>query len=132
MERPVPGAVGRRIARQAVESPIMKRLELELGGNTPFVVLSDADLDQATEAAVFGKFRHQGQICMAINRLIVDERLYGNRQSRGQADYAFLVNMSTSEAAQLQVLWTTEEHRCLTSEQSAFATPPTRPSLRCT
>jgi aldehyde dehydrogenase (NAD+) len=69
-------AVGRRIARQAVESPIMKRLELELGGNTPFVVLSDANLDQATEAAVFGKFLHQGQICMAINRLIVDERVY--------------------------------------------------------
>jgi aldehyde dehydrogenase (NAD+) len=69
-------AVGRRIARQALESPIMKRLELELGGNTPLVVLSDADLDQATEAAVFGKFLHQGQICMAINRLIVDEGVY--------------------------------------------------------
>jgi aldehyde dehydrogenase (NAD+) len=69
-------AVGRRIARQAAEAPIMKRLELELGGNTPFVVLGDADLGQAVEAAVFGKFLHQGQICMAINRLIVDEALY--------------------------------------------------------
>jgi aldehyde dehydrogenase (NAD+) len=75
-------AVGRRIARQAVESPIMKRLELELGGNTPFVVLSDADLDQATEAAVFGKFLHQGQIWMAINRLIIDGRVYNDFRDR--------------------------------------------------
>lgn len=69
-------AVGRRIARLAAEAPIIKRVELELGGNTPFVVLGDADLDHAVEAAVFGKFLHQGQICMAINRLIIDETLY--------------------------------------------------------
>src|SRR5689334_22044439 len=69
-------AVGRQIARHAVEAPIMKRLELELGGNTPFVVLSDADMDHAVDAAVFGKFLHQGQICMAINRIIVDETVY--------------------------------------------------------
>jgi aldehyde dehydrogenase (NAD+) len=69
-------AVGRRIARLVAEAPIMKRVELELGGNAPFVVLGDADLDHAVEAAVFGKFLHQGQICMAINRLIVDEPLY--------------------------------------------------------
>jgi aldehyde dehydrogenase (NAD+) len=69
-------AVGRRIARLAAEAPIMKRVELELGGNTPFVVLGDADIDQAVAAAVFGKFLHQGQICMAINRIIVDQDLY--------------------------------------------------------
>ncbi len=54
----------------------MKRLELELGGNTPFVVLDDADLERAVDAAVFGKFLHQGQICMITNRFIVDEKLY--------------------------------------------------------
>jgi aldehyde dehydrogenase (NAD+) len=69
-------AVGRRIARLAAEAPIVKRVELELGGNTPFVVLSDADLDQAVEAGVFGKFLHQGQICMAVNRFIVDDAIY--------------------------------------------------------
>jgi aldehyde dehydrogenase (NAD+) len=69
-------AVGRHIARQAVEAPILKRVELELGGNSPFVVLSDAELEQAVDAAVFGKFLHQGQICMAINRIIVEEILY--------------------------------------------------------
>jgi aldehyde dehydrogenase (NAD+) len=68
--------VGRHIARLAVESPLMKRVELELGGNSPFVVLEDADLEQTVDAAVFGKFLHQGQICMSANRFIVDERLY--------------------------------------------------------
>ncbi len=68
--------VGRRIAELAAESPILKRVELELGGNGPFVVLDDADLAQAGEAAVFGKFLHQGQICIAVNRFIVDERIY--------------------------------------------------------
>ena len=65
--------VGRRIARGAAEAPIIKRVELELGGNSPFVVLEDAALDLAVEAAVFGKFLHQGQICMAVNRIIVVE-----------------------------------------------------------
>jgi aldehyde dehydrogenase (NAD+) len=68
--------VGRRIGRLAVEAPIIKRTELELGGNSPFVILDDADLDRAVEAAVFGKFLHQGQICMITNRFIVDRTLY--------------------------------------------------------
>jgi aldehyde dehydrogenase (NAD+) len=68
--------VGRRIARLAADAKIMKRLELELGGNSPFVILEDADLEQAVEAAVFGKFLHQGQICMITNRFIVDDHLY--------------------------------------------------------
>ncbi|MDV6344059.1 aldehyde dehydrogenase family protein [Nitrosomonas sp. Is37] len=68
--------VGRNIARLAAEGPILKRLELELGGNGPFVVLSDADLAQAVEAAVFGKFLHQGQTCMSINRFIIDDRIH--------------------------------------------------------
>ena len=54
----------------------MKRVGLELGGNTPFIVLEDADLDRAVRAAVAGKFFHQGQICMAINRILVDTRLH--------------------------------------------------------
>lgn len=51
----------------------VKRLALELGGNGPLVVLDDADLDRAVDAAVFGSFLHQGQICIAANRVIVDE-----------------------------------------------------------
>lgn len=68
--------VGRHIARLAVESKVIKRLELELGGNSPFVVLEDADLDQAVDAAIFGKFLHQGQICMITNRFVVDQAIY--------------------------------------------------------
>jgi aldehyde dehydrogenase (NAD+) len=68
--------VGRAIARLAAEATIIKRVELELGGNSPFVVLDDADLDRAVEAAVFGKFLHQGQICMIANRFVVDDAVY--------------------------------------------------------
>lgn len=68
--------VGRGIAERAAKSPMLKRVALELGGNSPFIILDDADLDLAVNAAVFGKFLHQGQICMITNRLIVDATLY--------------------------------------------------------
>lgn len=54
----------------------VKRLALELGGNGPLVVLDDADLDRAVEAAIFSNYWHQGQICMATNRVIVDTAIY--------------------------------------------------------
>ena len=68
--------VGRRIGELAMQGPTIKRIALELGGNAPFVVLDDADLEQAVRAAVFGRFLHQGQICMSTNRIIVDAKLY--------------------------------------------------------
>jgi aldehyde dehydrogenase (NAD+) len=68
--------VGRRIGRLATEASVLKRVDLELGGNSPFIVLDDADLEQTIDAAIFGKFLHQGQICMIVNRFIVDEALY--------------------------------------------------------
>lgn len=67
-------AVGRHIGRIAGGS--FKRVALELGGNSPFIVLKDADVDQAVKAAIFGKFLHAGQICMAVNRFIVHEDVY--------------------------------------------------------
>ncbi|BAY33793.1 aldehyde dehydrogenase [Nostoc carneum NIES-2107] len=67
---------GRHIGDLAMNSPIMKRASLELGGNSPLVVLDDADLELAVNAAVFGKFLNSGQICMSINRLIVDQHLH--------------------------------------------------------
>jgi aldehyde dehydrogenase (NAD+) len=54
----------------------LKRAALELSGNSPFIVLADADLDAAVNAAVFGKFLNAGQICMAINRIIVDMKIH--------------------------------------------------------
>src|SRR5699024_11682977 len=59
------------IGNIATSGPSLKKVALELGGNSPFVVLDDANVEQAVKAAVFGKFLHQGQICMAINRIIV-------------------------------------------------------------
>jgi aldehyde dehydrogenase (NAD+) len=68
--------VGRHIGELAMRSSIIKRVALELGGNAPFVVLEDADVDQAVRAAVFGRFMHQGQICMSTNRIIVDAKVH--------------------------------------------------------
>jgi aldehyde dehydrogenase (NAD+) len=77
--------VGRRIMDLAAESPILKRVVLELGGNCPCVVLADADVDLAVRGAVFGKFLHQGQICMAINRLLVDASIHDEFVDRFKA-----------------------------------------------
>ncbi|TCN42456.1 aldehyde dehydrogenase (NAD+) [Rhodococcus sp. SMB37] len=68
--------VGRRIGQLAMQAPRIKRVALELGGNAPFVVLDDADLDDAVPAAVLGRFLHQGQICMSANRFLVDASLH--------------------------------------------------------
>ena len=74
--------VGRGIGRIASGGEHLKRVALELGGNSPFVVLADADVESAVDAAVAGKFLHQGQICMAINRIIVEEPLVEQFTSR--------------------------------------------------
>ncbi|AZB44736.1 aldehyde dehydrogenase family protein [Bacillus sp. FJAT-42376] len=66
--------VGQRIAELAAKG--LKETALELGGNNVMIVLEDADLEQAANAAVFGKFLHQGQICMALNRIIVVDEVY--------------------------------------------------------
>jgi aldehyde dehydrogenase (NAD+) len=68
--------VGKHIGELAMAGPALKRVALELGGNSPLVVLDDADLDRALDAAIFGRFFHQGQICMSANRIIVDASIY--------------------------------------------------------
>ncbi len=69
-------AVGKHIGELANSGDYIKKIALELGGNNPFVVLKDANIDNAVKAAVFGKFLHQGQICIAINRIIVEDEIY--------------------------------------------------------
>ncbi|WP_347861604.1 aldehyde dehydrogenase family protein [Salimicrobium sp. PL1-032A] len=54
----------------------IKDTALELGGNNAMIVLEDADVDQAVQAATFGKYLHQGQICMSLNRIIVHESIH--------------------------------------------------------
>lgn len=67
-------AVGKKIAEACARS--LKRYTLELGGKSPMIVLKDAELDYAVDAACFGIFLHQGQVCMANSRVIVEAPLF--------------------------------------------------------
>lgn len=66
--------VGRVLMEQC--SPGLKKLSLELGGNAPFIVFDDADLDAAVEGAIASKFRNAGQTCVCTNRFYVHDRIY--------------------------------------------------------
>ncbi len=91
--------VGKIIAKKCAE--YLKPVLLELGGKSPLVVLDDADIDEAVNAAAFGAFANQGQICMSTERIVVDEKIadafvdalrrqgqvaLGRRPARGQGD----------------------------------------------
>lgn len=81
IEHPVPKVisftgsdkVGRHVA--TVCASHFKSVVLELGGNSALVVLDDADIDYAVDAAVFSRYVHQGQVCMAANRVLVDRSI---------------------------------------------------------
>ena len=66
-------ATGKAIMRSAAET--MKRVTLELGGHSPFIVLGDADVAAAAKAAARRSFSNAGQICIAVNRILVDARI---------------------------------------------------------
>lgn len=66
--------VGALLMRGAADS--IKRLSLELGGNAPFIVFDDADLDNAVEGVIVSKFRNGGQTCVCANRILVQEGVY--------------------------------------------------------
>jgi succinate-semialdehyde dehydrogenase/glutarate-semialdehyde dehydrogenase len=66
--------VGSLLMRGAAES--VKRLSLELGGNAPFIVFDDCDLDLAVEGAIVSKFRNGGQTCVCANRILVQSGVY--------------------------------------------------------
>jgi acyl-CoA reductase-like NAD-dependent aldehyde dehydrogenase len=67
--------VGRQLAEKA--GRYLKRVALELGGQNPMIILKDANVDDAVNAAAFGAFLHQGQICMSTRRIIVEKQLAG-------------------------------------------------------
>ena len=67
-------SVGRHIGE--IASRNLKDISLELGGNNMMIVLKDADIKRAAKAAVIGAYSNQGQICMALNRIIVDNDIY--------------------------------------------------------
>lgn len=66
--------VGSHIGQVAIKN--FKKPLLELGGNSAFIVMDDADIDYAVKAATFTRFTHQGQICMSANRVLVQKRIY--------------------------------------------------------
>jgi succinate-semialdehyde dehydrogenase / glutarate-semialdehyde dehydrogenase len=66
--------VGRILAAQC--APTIKKLSLELGGNAPFIVFDDADIDSAVEGAMISKYRNAGQTCVCANRLYVQDGVY--------------------------------------------------------
>lgn len=88
VEHPIPRAivftgsntVGAHVAEVAGRN--LKKVLLELGGNNAFIVLDDADIDLAVDAAVFSRFTHQGQICMSANRVLVHDSIREEFQNK--------------------------------------------------
>ncbi|WP_121355371.1 NAD-dependent succinate-semialdehyde dehydrogenase [Flavisolibacter nicotianae] len=66
--------VGKTLMQQC--APTLKKLSLELGGNAPFLVFEDADIAAAVKGALVSKFRHNGQTCVCVNRILVQETVY--------------------------------------------------------
>lgn len=67
-------AVGKKLAAECMST--VKRLSLELGGNAPFIIFDDADVDAAVEGVIASKFRNTGQTCVCANRLLVQGGIY--------------------------------------------------------
>ena len=89
-------ATGRRIA--AAAAPTLKRVNLELGGQSPFVVLEDADIEEAAAAAVRRSFSNMGQICIAVNRVLVaDARREEFRDAAGELTRALKIGDPTRD-----------------------------------
>jgi len=66
--------VGKTLVRNSADT--MKKVSMELGGNAPYIVFDDADLDAAVKGAVSCKFRNSGQVCVCINRIYVQDGVY--------------------------------------------------------
>jgi succinate-semialdehyde dehydrogenase/glutarate-semialdehyde dehydrogenase len=76
--------VGRILMRQSADQ--VKKTSMELGGNAPFIVFDDADLDAAVEGAMISKYRNNGQTCVCANRIYVQAGVYDAfRREAGQA-----------------------------------------------
>ncbi|WP_262499018.1 NADP-dependent succinate-semialdehyde dehydrogenase [Pseudomonas sp. WS 5011] len=80
--------VGIKLMQQC--APTLKKLSLELGGNAPFIVFDDADLDAAVEGAIISKYRNAGQTCVCANRLYIQDGVYDAFAAKLQAAVAKL------------------------------------------
>ncbi len=117
--------VGRIVAAKCAEH--MKRCLLELGGKAPMVVLGDADLDAAADAASFGAFMNSGQICMSTERIVVDRAAagelgakLGERASRlvvgDPRDQGTMIGPVVDDAARERILGLIEDARAKGAE----------------
>ncbi|MEM5432680.1 NAD-dependent succinate-semialdehyde dehydrogenase [Cupriavidus oxalaticus] len=92
--------VGKHLARESAAT--LKKLSLELGGNAPFIVFEDADLDAAVDGLMASKFRNGGQTCVCPNRVYVHEAVHDDFVERlAQRVGALHVGPATEEAAQI-------------------------------
>ncbi|RCX28042.1 NAD-dependent succinate-semialdehyde dehydrogenase [Thioalbus denitrificans] len=80
--------VGRILMRQSAEH--IQKISLELGGNAPFIVFDDADVDRAVEGAIASKFRNTGQTCVCVNRFIVQDGIHDRFVEKLKAEMAKL------------------------------------------
>merc|ERR1712225_52246 len=72
----------KEVGKELCENKDIKKLSFELGGNAPFIVFDDADIDQAVEGAIACKFRSSGQTCVCANRIYVHSSIYDEFASR--------------------------------------------------
>jgi len=93
-------AVGRLLMAQC--APTIKKLSLELGGNAPFIVFDDADIDAAVDGAIAAKYRNTGQTCVCANRFLVQSGIYEEFAARLAARSAELKVGPGSEAGVVQ------------------------------
>ncbi|WP_434034090.1 NAD-dependent succinate-semialdehyde dehydrogenase [Cupriavidus sp. a3] len=92
--------VGKHLARESAAT--LKKLSLELGGNAPFIVFEDADLDAAVDGLMASKFRNGGQTCVCPNRIYVHEAVHDDFVERlAQRVGALHVGPATEDAAQI-------------------------------
>ncbi|MGU3413463.1 NAD-dependent succinate-semialdehyde dehydrogenase [Enterobacteriaceae bacterium C34A] len=92
-------ATGKLLMRQAADN--VKKLSLELGGNAPFIVFDDADIEAAVNGAMAAKFRNSGQTCVCVNRFYIQDGVYDQFVSRlTEAAAALRVAPGMSEGAQ--------------------------------
>jgi len=80
--------VGRQLMAKC--APTLKRLSMELGGNAPFIVFDDADLEAAVEGCIASKFRHAGQTCVCANRIYIQEgvlQAFSDKLARRLAEF---------------------------------------------
>jgi succinate-semialdehyde dehydrogenase / glutarate-semialdehyde dehydrogenase len=80
--------IGKMLMRQAADT--LKKVSLELGGNAPFIVFDDADVDAAVAGAMASKFRNTGQTCVCVNRIYVQDGVYEEFTSKLAAQVSML------------------------------------------